>query len=156
MKLEVIALGRLRASPERALIDDYLDRAEKSGRGIGLAPVSERELEPRGASDPDIESQALAEAAAGAERVCLLDERGKALSSREFAAMLARWRDEGAGGAAFLIGGADGVRQDALPRVDAAVSFGRLTWPHKLARVMLAEQLYRGVTILTGSPYHRD
>ena len=87
--------------------------------------------------------------------LCVLDERGKTLSSPEFAQVLAGWRDGGRQDAAFVIGGADGVEPGLRARADLAVSFGRMVWPHMLVRAMLAEQLYRAATILAGSPYHR-
>ena len=87
--------------------------------------------------------------------LCILDERGKTLSSPEFAATLAAWRDAGRQDAAFVIGGADGIDTTLRARADISISFGRMVWPHMLVRVMLAEQLYRAATILAGSPYHR-
>ena len=96
-------------------------------------------------------SRAIPEGAA----LCVLDERGKVLSSPEFAQALAGWRDGGRQDAAFVIGGADGVDPDLRARADLVISLGRMVWPHMLARVMLAEQLYRAATILAGSPYHR-
>ena len=87
--------------------------------------------------------------------LCVLDERGKALSSPEFAQVLAQWRDGGRQDAAFMIGGADGVDPSLRARADLAIGFGRMVWPHMLVRVMLAEQLYRAATILNGHPYHR-
>ena len=87
--------------------------------------------------------------------LCVLDERGKTLSSPEFAQALAGWRDAGRQDAAFVIGGADGVDPSLRARAGLTLSFGRMVWPHMLVRVMMAEQLYRAATILAGSPYHR-
>ena len=87
--------------------------------------------------------------------VVALDERGKLMSSPDFAARLAGWRDTGIGDLAFVIGGADGIAPGLRARADLSLSFGRMVWPHMLARVMLAEQLYRAASILSGSPYHR-
>ncbi|MBA4352431.1 MAG: 23S rRNA (pseudouridine(1915)-N(3))-methyltransferase RlmH, partial [Rhodobacter sp.] len=84
-----------------------------------------------------------------------MDERGKVMSSPEFAAQLARWRDEGRQDVAFVIGGADGIAPGLRDRAAFSISFGRMVWPHMLVRVMLAEQLYRAATILSGGPYHR-
>lgn len=156
MRLDLIAIGRLRGSPERALIDDYLKRAEGLGRGQGLAPLDEREIELKGRVSAADETAALARAAEASDRICLLDERGEQMGSRDFAKMLADWRDQGASGAAFLIGGADGFDAGVAPKAHKRIAFGKLTWPHRLARVMLAEQIYRAMTILAGSPYHRD
>jgi len=87
--------------------------------------------------------------------ICTLDERGKLMSSPDFAKMLARWRDDGRGDAAFVIGGADGIDPALRARADASLSFGEMLWPHMLAQVMLTEQLYRAASILAGAPYHR-
>ena len=88
-------------------------------------------------------------------REVLLDERGKLMSSPEFAALLARWRDGGRQDVAFVIGGADGIDPSLRARADFSLSFGKMVWPHMLVRVMLAEQIYRAATILGGGPYHR-
>ena len=155
MRLHLCAVGRLRAGPERDLVDDYLQRLDRTGRPLGLGPVNEHEVEDRKgggmAADAALLSRAIPEGAA----LCILDERGKTLSSPEFAQALAGWRDGGRQDAAFVIGGADGVDPSLRAKADLAVSFGRMVWPHMLVRVMLAEQLYRAATILAGSPYHR-
>jgi len=147
--------GRLRSGPERELIDDYLKRFDRTGRPLGLGPAVEHEVEDRKGGGMDAEATLLTRACpAGAVRV-VLDERGDAMSSPEFAARLSRWRDAGAQDVALMIGGADGLAPALRDQADAALSFGRMVWPHALARVMLAEQLYRAATILAGSPYHR-
>ena len=87
--------------------------------------------------------------------LCVLDERGRQLTSPQFADQLAGWRDAGQRDVAFIIGGADGIDPALRDRADLAISFGRMVWPHMLARVMLAEQLYRAASILAGAPYHR-
>jgi 23S rRNA (pseudouridine1915-N3)-methyltransferase len=84
-----------------------------------------------------------------------LDERGKNLDSETFAGHLGRWRDDGAGDAVFVIGGADGLSPELRRKVQLAVAFGAATWPHQMVRVLLLEQLYRAATILSGHPYHR-
>lgn len=155
MRLHLCAVGRLRAGPERTLIDDYLKRLERSGRPLGLGPCVEHEVEDRKGGGMGAEAQLLDRACPqGALRV-MLDERGMAMSSPDFAARLARWRDGGAQDLAFFIGGADGLDPGLRAGADAALSFGAMVWPHALVRVMLAEQLYRAATILAGSPYHR-
>jgi 23S rRNA (pseudouridine1915-N3)-methyltransferase len=152
LRLTLCAVGRLRGGPERALVDDYLDRFARTGRALGFAPVAEREVEAKGGMGP--EGEALLRAVpAGAVRV-VLDERGARLTSPEFAARLAGWRDDGRE-AAFVIGGADGLAAPLRDGADLAVSFGAMVWPHLLVRVMLAEQLYRAAAILSGTPYHR-
>ncbi len=149
LRITICAVGRLRGGPEATLVGDYLDRFGKVGRGIGFAPVTVREVDDR--KPP----AALLEACAPAALRIAVDERGEVPSSPDFAGWLARWRDEGTRDVAFLIGGADGL-PDAVKRECArSLSFGPMVWPHMLARVMLAEQLYRAVAILAGTPYHR-
>ena len=85
----------------------------------------------------------------------MLDERGKVISSPDFSALLARYRDDGRSDMAFVLGGADGIAPDLRAEADVTLSFGKMVWPHMLVRVMLAEQLYRAAAILAGTPYHR-
>ena len=155
MKLHLCAVGRLRAGPERALVDDYLQRLDRTGRPLGLGPVTEHEVEDKRGGGMAAEGQLLARAIPDGAALCVLDERGKLMSSPEFAQALACWRDGGRQEAAFVIGGADGVDPALRARADLVISLGRMVWPHMLVRVMLAEQLYRAATILSGSPYHR-
>ncbi len=155
MRLHVCAVGRLRRGPERDLYDDYATRLDRTGRALGLGPLALHEVEDRKGGGPAAEAALLARALPEGAAVCALDERGKTLSSPDFAAMLARWRDEGRGAAAFVIGGADGIAPELVARADVTLSLGRMVWPHMLVRVMLAEQLYRAAAILAGSPYHR-
>jgi 23S rRNA (pseudouridine1915-N3)-methyltransferase len=155
MRLHLCAVGRLRAGPERALVDDYLSRTDRTGRPLGLGPVTEHEVEDRKGGGMSAEGLLLAKVVPDGAALCVLDERGKTLSSPEFAQTLAGWRDAGRQDAAFVIGGADGVDPALRQRADLVISFGRMVWPHMLVRVMLAEQLYRATTILSGSPYHR-
>jgi 23S rRNA (pseudouridine1915-N3)-methyltransferase len=155
MRLHLCAVGRLRSGPERDLVDDYLHRLDRVGRPLGLGPVAEHEVEDRRGGGMAAEGALLARSVPDGAALCVLDERGKSLSSPEFALALAGWRDSGRQDAAFVIGGADGVDPALRARADLALSFGRMVWPHLLVRVMLAEQLYRAATILGGSPYHR-
>jgi 23S rRNA (pseudouridine1915-N3)-methyltransferase len=153
--VSICAVGRLRAGPERALTADWLDRFGKAGRGLGLGPAEVVEVEDRKGGGRSAEAVLLARAVPDGAVFCCLDERGRMLSSPDFAAELARWRDAGKQDAAFLIGGADGIAPDLRDRADMALSFGPMVWPHMLARAMLAEQLYRAASILAGGPYHR-
>ena len=155
MRLHIVAVGRLRAGPERALVDDYVSRFDRTGRALGLGPLAETEVEDRKGGGMAAEAALIARALPSGALVCTLDERGEMLDSPAFAAWLARWRDAGRQDAAFVIGGADGIDPGLRARADASVSFGRMVWPHMLVRVMLAEQLYRAATILAGGPYHR-
>lgn len=155
MRISLCAVGRLRAGAERDLVDDYLKRLDRTGRPLGLGPVAEHEVEDRKGGGMAAEGALLARAIPEGAALCVLDERGKLLSSPEFAEALAGWRDGGRQDAAFVIGGADGVDPALRARADLVLSFGRMVWPHLLVRAMLAEQLYRAATILAGSPYHR-
>jgi 23S rRNA (pseudouridine1915-N3)-methyltransferase len=155
MRLHLCAVGRLRAGPERDLVDDYLQRLDRTGRPLGLGPVTEHEVEDKKGGGMAAEGLLLSRSVPDGAALCVLDERGKTLSSPEFAQVLAGWRDGGRQDAAFVIGGADGVDPALSARADLVVSFGRMVWPHMLVRAMLAEQLYRTATILAGLPYHR-
>ncbi len=148
-------MGRLRAGPERDLIDDYLMRFDRTGRPLGLGPVTEHEVEDKKNAGMAAEAGLLTRAVPAGAVLVTLDERGKVLSSPEFAAQIARWRDGGRQDLAFVIGGADGLDADLRAHADFSLSFGAMVWPHMLVRVMLAEQLYRAATILGGAPYHR-
>ena len=159
MRLQICAVGRLRAGPEKQLLDDYLARLGAAGRPIGFTATKLSEVEEKKRLEgPALMAREaellLAHVPAGA-RVVALDERGKNEGSEAFAARLAAWRDESTPEAVFLIGGADGLAPEIRERADHLMSFGKMTWPHMLARVMLAEQLYRAITILAGHPYHR-
>jgi 23S rRNA (pseudouridine1915-N3)-methyltransferase len=155
MRLHLCAVGRLRAGPERGLVDDYLQRLDRTGRPLGLGPAAEHEVEDKRGGGMKAEAVLLGKVIPDGAALCVLDERGKLLSSPDFAAELSAWRDAGRQDAAFVIGGADGVDPSLRARADLQLSFGRMVWPHMLVRVMLAEQLYRAATILAGSPYHR-
>ncbi len=154
--LTIYAVGRLRGGPERELIDDYLARAEKTGRALGIGPVTVTEIDERKASGMSGEAAALAAAIPDTAFVIALDERGKALSSPDLATRIASLRDEGRREIAFVIGGADGLDPGLRAQADMCLTLGKMVWPHMLARVMLSEQLYRATTILAGSPYHRN
>lgn len=155
MRVHICAVGRLRAGPERALIDDYLTRFDRTGRALGLGPAELHEVEDKKGGGMGGEATLLERAVPKGAVICALDERGKLVSSPEFADQLGRWRDDGRGDVAFVIGGADGIDPTLRARADFKLSFGKMVWPHMLARVMLTEQLYRAASILAGSPYHR-
>ncbi|WP_102110219.1 23S rRNA (pseudouridine(1915)-N(3))-methyltransferase RlmH [Oceaniglobus roseus] len=155
MRLHVCAVGRARAGAEKDLTEDYLARLGKVGRGVSLGPAVLHEVEDRKGGGMAAEAELLLRAVPTGALTCVLDERGQEMSSPDFAALLARWRDQGRQDAAFLIGGADGLDPALRARADAALSFGAMVWPHMLVRAMLAEQLYRAASILAGTPYHR-
>lgn len=151
MRLVVVAVGRARDAAFRALWQDYAGRLHPQ---VELVEVEDRKRPP----PPDLkqrEGRLLLDAVPAGARIVALDPRGKGLDSEELARLIGRWRDQSVGQAAFLIGGADGLDRPVLDRADLLLSLGAMTWPHQLARVMLAEQLYRAESILAGHPYHR-
>ena len=138
MLLHIVARGKIGRSPEGELVDRYLKRI--------AWPTKVTELPDRGKlPEPSPASVTIA-----------LDERGESLSSIELAKALERWRDSGKREARFLVGGADGHEEAERASADLSLSFGRATWPHLLARAMLAEQLFRATSILANHPYHRE
>ncbi len=155
MRISICAVGRLRAGPEKTLLDDYLTRFDRTGRGLGLGPARVIEVEDKKNAGMGAEAALLRKALPGGAVICTLDERGKVMSSPDFAQKLAGWRDMGRQDLAFVIGGADGIDPALRAEADFAISFGAMVWPHMLVRVMLSEQLYRAATILSGGPYHR-
>lgn len=154
MKLAVLAIGKPGRGPEALLADDYAKRATLAGRALGLGPLELIDLEPKKAGKT-LEAELLLGAAEGAHLIAC-DERGRTYSSRAFAEHIAMLRDRGERRLVFAIGGADGLDRSVLDAAGSTLAFGPQTWPHALARAMLTEQLYRAVTILAGSPYHRD
>ncbi|KQM62748.1 50S rRNA methyltransferase [Sphingomonas sp. Leaf17] len=139
MLLHIVARGRIGRSPEADLVDRYLKRI--------VWPTRVTELPDTGGRVPDMMPQT--------KRI-LLDEKGEVLASTAFAQKLGRWRDDGVRECRFEIGAADGFDDAARGEADLLVSFGRATWPHMLARAMLAEQLFRATAILANHPYHRE
>jgi len=155
MRVTLCVVGRLRAGPERDLIDDYLTRFDRTGRALGLGPIDVREVEDRKGGGMTAEAVLLEKALPAGAAVIALDERGKIKTSPDFSQDLAKWRDDGRSDLAFIIGGAAGIDPALRANCDASLSFGKMVWPHMLVRVMLAEQLYRAASILSGAPYHR-
>lgn len=159
MKLDLIAVGKLKAGPERELVSRYAERFRPLGRGLGLDGLRLVEISESPARRDDDrkaeEAMALDGAIPEGYRRVVFDERGIALESAAFAAQLGRWRADNQPGAAFIIGGPDGLAPAFAARADMVLSFGKLTIPHQLVRALVAEQLYRAATILAGHPYHR-
>jgi 23S rRNA (pseudouridine1915-N3)-methyltransferase len=151
LRVTVAAVGRDRASPTRDLFEDYCRRSSWSIRLVEIAAHSRLPLERRLAD----EAARLLGAVPDQAVAVALDEHGRQLDSLAFARRLGRWRDRGETELAFLIGGPDGLAPSILERAAAVIALGPMTWPHRLVRVMLAEQLYRAETILAGHPYHR-
>lgn len=154
MKLAILAIGKPGRGPEASLAADYAERTSLAGRALGLGPMELVDLEPR-KSGKAPEAELILKAAEGCHLVAC-DERGRTFGSRAFADHVAELRDRGERRLVFAIGGADGLDRSVLDAAASTLAFGPQTWPHALARAMLAEQLYRAVTILAGSPYHRD
>ncbi|MEL6418570.1 MAG: 23S rRNA (pseudouridine(1915)-N(3))-methyltransferase RlmH [Pseudomonadota bacterium] len=154
MRIRICAVGRLRGGPEADMVNDYLTRFDRTGRALGLGPAEIVEVEAKKGGKSG-EASLLQRVLPANALTCVLDERGKLEASPAFANRMMTWRDDGTSDLAFLIGGADGL--DASLRNDAhhALSFGPMVWPHMMVRIMLAEQLYRAASILSGSPYHR-
>ncbi len=159
MRLLLVSVGRTKAGPERDLTERYLNRAATAGRGLGFTSIEQREIEESRARRPQDRKREEAKAIRGllgaAAGIIACDESGRNITSAEFAADLARSRDQGVPLLALVIGGPDGLDPDFLAEADPVLAFGAMTWPHQLARSMAAEQIYRAVTILAGHPYHR-
>jgi len=139
VRLHIIARGKIGRSPEAELVDRYLKRL--------TWPHKLTELPDRGGNIPPPERNS---------RTVLLDEKGEQLSSMDLSKLLERWREEGVAEVRFCLGAADGFDESDRATADKLIAFGRATWPHLMARAMLAEQLYRATSILANHPYHRE
>jgi 23S rRNA (pseudouridine1915-N3)-methyltransferase len=159
VRLTLICVGRLKAGPERLLFERYFKRMAECARGAGLAGVDVRELDESRAQRPGQrraeEGAAILAAVPKGGALVLLDERGQSATSEEWAADIGRARDASRSAYAIAIGGPDGLDPSLSAGAHRFVSFGSMTWPHQLVRVMAGEQLYRAMTILAGHPYHR-
>ena len=152
MRITLAAVGRHKAGPSRDLYEEYIKRLTWP---ITLREVEERRSLPAPALKQR-EGALLLAAVPKAAQLVALDEHGKVMSSTEFAQLLGNWQDQSVQDVAFVIGGADGLDHAVTSAAARTLSFGRMTWPHMLVRVLLAEQLFRAQSILTGHPYHRD
>ena len=159
MRLLVAAIGRLKDGPERELAERYHKRAEQTGRRIGFRDAEVLEIRESRAQEVGKrmleESIAIANVIPDKAAIVILDERGESLDSASLAALLGRWRDDGRPAAVFVLGGDDGIAPGLRDKASLRLAFGAATWPHQLVRVMLLEQIYRAVSILSGHPYHR-
>lgn len=159
MRIVLAAIGKMKQGPERELCVRYVDRATAAARQAGLTGLEMREFSESQARTASArmseEARALLPLGAQGARLVVLDERGRTLTSEAFADDIARARDEGAPAYVVALGGPDGHGAELRERADMLVAFGAMTWPHQLARIMAAEQIYRAITILTGHPYHR-
>jgi 23S rRNA (pseudouridine1915-N3)-methyltransferase len=159
MRIVVAAVGRLKQGPERELAERYRKRAADAGRSVGMDGFDIVEIKESRAGDAARrmleESIAIANLIPERAVTVILDERGENMSSASLAGRLHGWRAEDKPAAMFVIGSADGLTPNLRAQAQLAIAFGAATWPHQLTRIMLLEQLYRAVTILTGHPYHR-
>jgi 23S rRNA (pseudouridine1915-N3)-methyltransferase len=152
LRIRILCVGRLKNGPERRLVDDYLARAQKIGKQLGYRGVEEIEIPASSVREEG--ERLLAKHTAGP--LVRLDETGQPWTSVAFSRRLARWRDSGEQALGFVIGGANGTSQAVAERSGVTLGFGPQTWPHMLVRAMLAEQIYRALSIEAGSPYHRE
>lgn len=159
MRLHVAAIGKLKSGPEKMLAHDYASRIEAIGRKAGINSLKISDfLESQGQTPQQRmaeEAGILWSALPPSAHVIALDERGSSQSSEAFAARIAKLAEQGTTDLAFLIGGADGHDPATRKKANELMSFGAMTWPHRLVRIMLLEQIYRSVTILVNHPYHR-
>lgn len=154
MHLKLLVVGRIKSGPERVLTDEYLKRAAPIARQLGFRGIEEIEVASGGGMDAEA-TRLLSRLPEGDVRLIRLDEHGASLSSVEFSKKLAGLRDQGVGTLVFMIGGADGYGDAVQSAAPETLAFGVQTWPHRFVRVMLAEQIYRAVSILSGTPYHK-
>jgi 23S rRNA (pseudouridine1915-N3)-methyltransferase len=152
MRVTIAAVGRDRSGPTRNLFDEYCRRCPWPVRLLEISPRTAGPPERRRAEEAERLSSVVPRGAA----LIALDENGRALSSRAFSTKIAAWQRQACSELAFLVGGPDGLDPTLVERAHLVLSLGRMTWPHRLVRVLLAEQLYRAATILAGHPYHRD
>jgi len=159
MRLWIYAIGQMRGTAEGQLCDDFVDRARKLGRGLGFTGVAVEELAVSRLREPAArmkdEAERLAARLPDGAHLVLLDARGKGMKSEDFAEMLGSLRDVGTRDLAFVLGGPDGLAPLPGKKAGRSLAFGPQTWPHLLARALLAEQVYRAITILANHPYHR-
>ena len=160
MRMTLFAVGRLKAGPEKQLAERYLDRLSKAGPAVGLELAKIVEINESRAGNPETrkreEAQALEKLLGDGTMLIVLDERGKTMDSPAFADLLGQARDGGRRDLVVAIGGPDGLDPALREKASLVLAFGKMTWPHQIVRVLLAEQLYRAVTILSGHPYHRE
>ncbi len=156
MKIILRAGGVIRSGPEREMIGDYIKRSQSLARGTGFTGVEEQQVDLRSAKSRAAETQCLLGGLPVGAKLVIFDERGKTPTSRKISKQFAEWRDDGISQLILAIGGADGFEPADIPAGTTRWAFGPQTWPHKMARVMASEQIYRALSILAGTPYHRD
>lgn len=159
MRIRVAAVGRMKQGPERELCARYLERAAATGKSLALTGfdvIEFPESRAGSAARRKAEEATALHSALADGLLVTLDEGGRSLTSQAFAERLRQWRDDGRPAVNFVIGGADGLDAVFRSGAELTLSFSPLTWPHQLVRIMLAEQLYRATTIISGHPYHRE
>jgi 23S rRNA (pseudouridine1915-N3)-methyltransferase len=159
MRIVVAAIGRMKQGPERELAERFRKRAAASGRSTGLRDVDIIEIRESRAGDAQRrmleESIAIANIIPDKAVTVIMDERGESMNSASFAGRLQGWRSEDRPAVIFIVGGSDGLATSLRENAHLRLAFGAATWPHQLVRIMLLEQIYRAVTIISGHPYHR-
>lgn len=159
MRISIIAVGKMKSGPERELVARYLSRAKATGKNLGLQDFSIIELSESRASSANArktqEATAILSALPKGATLIALDETGSSQTSQKFANVINNLNDQATKNLCFVIGGADGLTKAVRDHAKTSLSFSPLTWPHQIVRIMLAEQLYRSTTILSGHPYHR-
>ncbi len=153
MRLTLLTVGRLKPGPEKAMVEDYTARFRKAGRALGFRGLELVEVDSGGGMIAEA-ARLLAKIPPGA-KILRLDEHGPQMRSKAFASHLAKLRDQGVPELVFLIGGAQGYAQTVQDAAPDTLAFGPQTWPHRLVKVMLAEQIYRAASLLAGTPYHK-
>ncbi|MEL7107648.1 MAG: 23S rRNA (pseudouridine(1915)-N(3))-methyltransferase RlmH [Pseudomonadota bacterium] len=153
MHISIISVGKLKKGPEKDLVDDYVSRFNKAGPGLGLRSL--KVIDVASGAGLVAEGERLLSALPTGARCIRLDEHGPQLSSVQFSDKIARMRDDGLGQLCFLIGGAEGYSDEVRKACPDTLAFGPQTWPHRFVKVMIAEQLYRAVSLQAGLPYHK-
>lgn len=159
MRISILTIGRMKAGPERELVERYRLRAQNNGKSLGFYGfdcIEINESKARRESDRLREEADILLAKADGARIILFDERFSSPSSEEFSLKLENWNNQSVASVACVIGGADGVASSFREKADWGASFGRLAFPHQIVRILVAEQLYRAMTLLAGHPYHRS
>ena len=156
MKIILRADGIIRSGPERLLIDDYIKRANSTSRSVGFLNVHEEQINLRAVKTITEKTKILLRFNSLNEKLIILDERGIQPTSKQISKQFSKWRDNNIKKLILVIGGADGFDQTNVPNEIIRWAFGRQTWPHKMVRAMAAEQIYRAISILSSTPYHRE
>lgn len=156
MKIILRADGIIRSGPERLLIDDYIKRANSTSRSVGFLNVHEEQINLRAVKTITEKTKILLRFNSLNEKLIILDERGIQPTSKQISKQFSKWRDNNIKKLILVIGGADGFDQTNVPNEITRWAFGRQTWPHKMVRAMAAEQIYRAISILSSTPYHRE